>query len=371
MRAVHVNVVQPRGRTTPEQLLANWPTLRTVAAAVGRSGVELSVVQAFHQDAERIVDGVRYRFVAEPRLTCRASGAMPWRVVSAVREARPDVIHVNGLDFACHTRTLCHLGVPVLAQDHASVPERRPAWRRWGLAHVAGLAFTDAAQADPLRVTGSLPQHVPVFEVPEVSTHFSAGERERAREISGVFGDPAVLWIGRLDTNKDPLTILNAIEIAARSLPEVTLWCCFHEHPLMSQIKARLAASSDLARRVHLLGRLPHARIETLCQASDFLMIGSHRESCGTAVLEALACGATPIVSDIVPFRRLTANGSIGAIAETGNAAAFAAQLVRLAAIPSEQRRKRAIAHFQETLSFERIGEQLREIYATLMRGMQ
>lgn len=369
MRVAHVNVVQPRERITPEQLLEDWPTLRTVAAAVGQAGVEISVFQAFHQDADRIVDGVRYCFVAEPTLPRHVTGAMPWRVASAVRAARPDVIHVNGLDFAWHTRVLCRLGVPVLAQDHASVPWRRRAWRRWGLSRVAGVAFTDASQADPLLAAGVLPRQVPVFEVPEVSTHFTAGERESARQVSGVSGDPAVLWVGRFDANKDPLTILDAIEIAARSLPGVTLWCCFHEHPLLPQVKARLAASDDLARRVHLLGRVPHAQIEALCRASDFLMIGSHRESCGAAVLEALACGATPIVSDIVPFRRLTANGTIGAIAQTGNPASFAAELVRLASVPREERPHLAIKHFRENLSFERIGEQLREIYLTLSRG--
>lgn len=367
MRVVHANIVRPRERIDPERLLADWPTLGDVAGAVARAGAEVTVVQAFHRDAAIEAEGVRYRFVAEPALPGRASGAMPWRLAAAARAARPDVIHVNGLDFALHTRMLCGLGVPVLAQDHASAAGRRRARRRWGLAKVAGAAFTDAAQAGPFIAEGSLRRDVPVFSVPESSTRFGPGDPEEARAASGIHGDPAVLWVGRLDANKDPLTILDAVEIAAAALPGVRLWCCFHEAPLLAEVRARIAGSDVLAGRVHLLGRVPHARIETLCCAADFFMLGSRREGSGYALIEATACGATPIVSDIAPFRRLT--GGVGALAPVGDAHGFAEALVRLAADPREALRARTVAHFRRALSFERVGARLVEIYAELIEA--
>jgi glycosyltransferase involved in cell wall biosynthesis len=324
-------------------------------------------VQAFHRDAAIEADGVRYCFVAEPALPGRATGAVPWRLAAAARACRADIIHVNGLDFTWHTRSLCGLGVPVLAQDHASTPDRRRARRRWGLAKVAGVAFTDAAQAEAFIADGSLRRDVPVFPVPESSTRFCPGDQDEARAACGMRGDPAVLWVGRLDANKDPLTILGAIEIAAPALPGVRLWCCFHEEPLLPEVQARIAGSEVLAGRVHLLGRVPHEHIETLCRAADFFMLGSHREGSGYALIEAMACGATPIVSDIAPFRRLT--GSVGALAPVGDAAAFADALVRLAAEPREALRARTAAHFQEALSFEVIGARLLDIYSELIEA--
>jgi glycosyltransferase involved in cell wall biosynthesis len=349
--------------------LDSWPTLSDVATAVHRTGAEVTVVQSFHADAERLLEGVRYRFVAEPGLPGRATGMMPSRLARAVRACDPDIIHINGLDFGWHTRVLCGIGVPVLAQDHASTPLAGCVRRRWGLSKVAGVAFTDAAQADPFIKKGCLRRDLRLFSVPESSTHFSAGSTEASRAQSGVHGNPAVLWVGRLDTNKDPLTILDAIEQASIALPHLQLWCCFHEEPLLREVQARLATSEELAARVHLLGRVPHPLVETLCRAADFFMLGSHREGSGYALIEAIACGVTPIVSDIPSFRRLMGEGRIGALVPVGDAAAFAEALVNLAAEPREDLRRRATVHFERELSFDAVGARLCEVYEALIRA--
>jgi glycosyltransferase involved in cell wall biosynthesis len=372
MRVVHVNLLRPRHRPGPEQLLAEWPTLPAVAAAAGRAGAKVSVVQSFWQDHACAVDGVDYHFIDEPAWPRRAVGAMPWRITSAVRALAPDVIHVNGLDFAWHTRMLCRLGVPVLVQDHASTPGLRRLRRQWGLAHVQYAAFTDEAQAAPFFASGALRSGTRIFSVPESSSDFRSGDVTAARAATGLHGDPAVLWVGRLDANKDPLTILDAIERAAADLPGLRLWCCYHEEALLPALHARLSASPVLAERVHLLGKVPHAQIEMLARAADFFMLGSRHEGSGYALIEAMACGATPIVSDIAPFRRLTGAGTsaaIGALAPVGDAAAFAGALVMLAARSRAELRTAAIAHFDTNLAFDRIGQQLRAIYETMIAG--
>lgn len=368
MRVVHVNVVRPRDPMDPDKLLDAWPTLGDVVMAVARAGATVSVIQSFDRDAELVRDGVRFRFVAEPALPGKTIGVMPWRVARSVREQAPDVIHVNGLDFAWHIRALCGIGVPVLAQDHASVPDARCIRRRWGLAKVAGVAFTDARQAEPFFARGCFRPGLPVYPVPESSTHFTPGDVDEARAATGMYGDPAVLWVGRLDANKDPLTILDAVERAARDLPEIQLWCGFHEQPLLEDVRARLARSPDLAARVHLLGRVPHQTIQTLSRAADFFTLASHREGSGYSVIEALACGATPIVTDIAAFRGLTRDGRAGKLIPTGDAAAFAQALVELASQPRDRLRRRAIDHFRRELSFDVIGRRLCEIYETLVR---
>ena len=369
MRVVHVNVVQPLGHPEPDALLRAWPTLSDVAAAVASAGAEVTVVQSFDRDAEIVRDGVRFRFVREPAIPGRATGLRPGKIAAVVRDCRPDVVHMNGLDFARHTRAVSRLGVPVLAQDHASRPGIARARRRRALARVAGVAFTAAPQAEPFVAEASIPPGVPIFGVPESSTHFTAGSSEAARAETGVHGDPALLWIGRLDSNKDPLTILDAVERTAVSLPHVELWCCFHEQPLIKAVRQRVQYSDILKTRVHLLGRVPHERIELLCRAADFLMLGSHHEGSGYALIEALACGTTPIVSDIPAFRELTGNGAIGSLIEPGDGAGFARALIELAERPRGELREQAVGHFKAQLSFDRIGARLIEIYTTLARS--
>ncbi|HYH80341.1 MAG TPA: glycosyltransferase family 4 protein [Longimicrobium sp.] len=372
MRVVHVSCVRdPHGRTGAE-LLDAWPTLGDVAAAVSRAGAEVTVLQSAHADGDHERDGVRYRFVAEPRLPGRRwrTGAAPWRLARAAAALRPDVIHLNGLGFPLHARALCGVGAPVLAQDHANAPPRRfAALHRWGLARVGGVAFTAREQAEPFFRARLLRPGTPVFTIPESSTHFTPGDVTQARATTGVDGDPGILWVGRLNDNKDPLTILDAFSLALPRMPGARLWCCYHEAPLLDAVRARLAAEPALAERVHLLGAVPHPQVELLCRAADLFVLGSRREAAGYAVLEAIACGAAPVLSDIPPFRALTGGGAVGARAAPGDAAAFADALVALAAEPRDALRARTAAHFRRELSFDVVGARLVEAYEALVAG--
>jgi len=306
---------------------------------------------------------VTYRFVAEPALPGRPTGLDPDRIATAARTADPDVIHVNGLDFAWHTRALCGLEPPVLVQDHASAAPRLPFLAPWGLAKVAALAFTHADQARPILSRARLSTDLPVFAVPESSTRFTPGDRARARAALDVQGAPLVLWVGRLQDKKDPMTMLAAVERAAARLPGLRVWCCFHEAPLLAAVRARLAASPVLSERVRLLGRRSREEVEALCRAADVFLSTSRFEGSGYALIEAMACGAAPVVSDIPSFRALTGGGAVGALAPVGDAAAFADALVAIARRPD---RPAVIEHFRRNLSFEAVGRRLAGIYATL-----
>src|SRR5262249_61769777 len=133
-----------------------------------------------------------------------------------------------------------------------------------------------------------------------------------ARAATGLHGDPAVLCVGHLDRNKDPLTVLDGVAAAVPDLPRLELWWCFGAAPLLPAVEARIARDPALRGRVHLLGRVPHEQIEQLMRAADLFVLGSHREGSCFAVIEALAAGLSPVVTDIAPLRALTANGALG-----------------------------------------------------------
>lgn len=368
MRVVHASFVRPH-HADPDRLLEQWPTLIDVAAAVANAGLDVTLVQSFARNLTITRRGVACRFVREPALPGSWSGLAPWRAARAAAEAEPVVIHVNGLDFPAHTRAMTATSIPVLAQDHASRAGAGRICRRWGLATISAAAFTDAEQALPFIEDGSLSRQVRIFSVPESSTRFTAGSQDEARASTCTFGDPMVLSVGRLDRNKDPLTILDAVELAAAELPQLQLWCCFHEQPLLERVQGRIAESPLLKERVHLLGKVPHATVELLCRAADIFIAASHQEGSGYALIEALACGAVPVVSDIPPFRRLV--GDAGALAKVGDAQSFARQLVKVARQPRAKLRRRALQHFDANLSFDAVGRRLREVYSALAPGVE
>jgi glycosyltransferase involved in cell wall biosynthesis len=375
MRVLFVGCHLDARRRGGEELLGAWPTLGGVAEAVAGAGGKVTVLQTSHVDQDLVRNGVHYRFVAESpfaRLpgTRTSAGLLPLRLLRAAAASAPDVVHLNGLAFPLHARALTSLRRPILVQDHADrPPARRLPLHRWGFARVAGAAFTAREQADEFLDRGPLPAAARIFEIPESSSRFTPGDRAAARAETGIHGDPALLWVGRLDSNKDPLTVLDALALARGRLPDPHLWCYFTEAPLLREVRARLAADPDLAARVHLLGTVPHERVQALCRAADFLLLASRREGSGYAVIEALACGTTPILSDIPPFRALTGRGAVGALVPVGEAGGFADALVALAGFSGPALRQRAARHFRRQLSFAAVGSRLLDAYRKLLES--
>ena len=120
---------------------------------------------------------------------------------------------------------------------------------------------------------------------------------------------------------------------------------------------------------MHLLGRVPHDRIETLMRAADLLVLGSHREGSSFALIEALATGLTPVVTDIPSLRALTNNGAVGRLWRPGDRQALADALRAAAAALSPGARSAVRAHFDERLSSRAIGREFAAAYASLQRA--
>ena len=178
-----------------------------------------------------------------------------------------------------------------------------------------------------------------------------------------------MLWVGHLNANKDPLTILDAVSIARRRLPGLQLWCCLRSAPQRAAVEARLAAEQGLGECVHLLGSVPHEQIELLMRAADLFVLGSHREGSSFSLIEALATGLTPVVTAIPSMRVLTGHGAVGALFPCGHAHACADALVRAAQSLQPETRGRVRAHFDAQLSHRAIGRRFAEAYGRIHGG--
>lgn len=353
----------PEGRA-PDQLLDAWGTLVDVAEAAGHSGMRVSVVQACAREERLERNGVSYHFLPFGAEARRASLAP---LGELLRCLTPHLLHVHGLGFPRQVLSLVALvpEIPIVLQDHANRPPRiwrRAAWRR-GLAAASGIAFCAAEQAEPFARAGLLRAQAPVYEIPESTSRFAPGDREAARRVTGVRGDPAVLWVGHLDANKDPLTVLDGISAAARMLPRLRLHCCFGTAPLLLRVQERIAGDPQLRERVQLLGRVPHEQVEQLMRAADMFVLGSHREGSGYSLIEALACGLPPVVTDIPSFRALTGAQAVGRLWPCGDSHALCAALLSLADDGGADARRAVRAHFDRELSFDALGMKLAAMY--------
>jgi glycosyltransferase involved in cell wall biosynthesis len=354
-----------------EDLLRAWPSLVDVAEAAYSAGVRVSVVQAspHREHVER--NGVHYYFL--PFGASSPKGVKSGALAALLRELAPDVLHVHGLGFLSDVVSLAATapGIPVVLQDHASrAPRfwRRATWRR-ALESVAGIAFCAIQQAQPFVTAGLVNPRTKLYAIPESTSRFTPGDQREARRVCQVSGDPAVLWVGHLNANKDPMTVLDGISDAARVLPRLQLYCCFGDAPLLRAVEARIFSDPLLRERVHLLGRVPHETVEQLMRAADVFVLGSHREGSGYSLIEALACGLPPVVTDIPSFRALTGAGAVGRLWSCNDARALAAALPSIAWRSGSAMRATVRGHFERELSFAAVGRKLAAMYEDLLDG--
>lgn len=377
MRVVIVNPVWDRLHTMPESTLARFTTLTGWAGAIRAHGAEsVTVCQRFNTSAAMVRDDVRYVFCGDrgrpsPRWSSRASRGL----ARAVCDAAPDVVHVNGLlfpEFVRGLRAALPSRTALVVQDHGGFdPDASSTfariWIRRGLAAADAVLVASPGQADALRLTGIAPPDTLIADVMESSTTLRAMPRKEARAATRMSGDPALLWVGRLNENKDPLTVLRGLATWFSSHPGATLTMAFQSGDLEGPVREFITAEPTLKGRVTLVGAVDHRALAAFYSAADLFVLGSHVEGSGYAAIEALACGAVPVVTDIAPFRALTGDGAVGALWEAGHAPSLTAALTRVMARPLDTQRDAAQALFERSFSWPTIGKRAVTIYREVM----
>ena len=356
---VQVNYPFDKELTDPDQLLDRYDTLTGWSEALVRAGAgPVAAVQRFHRDLRIARNGVDYIF---RRAQMRA----------AVAACRPDVAHVNGLIFSAQTwrlRRALDLSCAIAVQNHSDggAIGRAPLFRLIGrAARGAADAFLFAAEEHALswRRAGFMAPAQPAYQVMEASTRLQPVARATARHETGVRGSPAILWVGRLNANKDPLTVLGGFERSLRDLPHATLTMIYSEADLLASVRERVRSSHSLSERVRLIGAVPHHRMAPFYSAADLFIVGSHHEGSGYSLMEACACGAVPVVTDIPTFRLLTGNGAVGTAWTSGDAADCARALADAGRRDPIAERARLADHFARELSWAAVGRRALEIY--------
>jgi glycosyltransferase involved in cell wall biosynthesis len=230
---------------------------------------------------------------------------------------------------------------------------------RDSLAAVDGFMFTALELSRPWQVGTLVRREQDIFPVMEGSTDFCPQDRAAARQRTGMVGNPVFLWVGRLISTKDPLTVLAGFESALKELPSARI----HGIPDASAFSgAGDDCRSEARQAVRCWVRCPTIKWR-LPNSADYFLLGSHHEGSGFALAEALACGVVPIVTDIPSFRMMTDQGRLGELWPVGQAGACAAAILKAANRPLDEESLAVRRFFEAHLSYPAIGRQARAIY--------
>lgn len=372
----------------PARYLSRTPIHRALPQELAARGHQVDLVHFAPRDVEYVEGGVRYHFVAAPRLVrglSRAAGRISrrdpvyyepaLRAIKLIERLRPDVVHFHGLTLNLNlfltlmSRQLSRQRPPVVLHYHGGYPSRAVMSRwvqRFNLEGAAHCCFTTREHAAPFVEAAMLTCSERVVELIETSSDFQMGDRRVARRTTGMHGCPVFLWVGRLHPIKGPLTALRGFERIQAAWPDARLYLHYLTDDCLPEMRAFVAARPHLASHVHFRGRANFDQMEQIYNSADFLLQASRREFSGCAVLEAMACGVIPVVTDIPSFRAMTDNGRVGVLFPIDDDAELAR---RVLAIPPEEvphRSTQVREHFGRALSFAAMAQRLEAIYLDL-----
>ena len=185
--------------------------------------------------------------------------------------------------------------------------------------------------------------------------------RQQARRMLGLEdGEVAALFVGQLEERKDPLGAIAAVEAARAGGAGIVLLLA-GGGPLEGEVLARQGPG------VRPLGHCDD--MEELYTAADIFLMPSHREGMSFALLEAMAHGLAPVVSD-GPGHGETV-GRAGVLFPAGDQQAMTDRLAALAADSGARARLGAAAgeRIRTELSLERFLEGTRTQYEAALKA--
>jgi glycosyltransferase involved in cell wall biosynthesis len=328
---------------------------------------QISVVQRFSRNEFFTQNGVKYYFIKDKHRPDLLPWQIPIEALTTVVEARPDIVHTGGPPYCFPMlRRLLPASTPIVWQHHGGgFPGLFTRFLyRSGFNHVNTFLFTAKEQAEPW-IHHSLIHSQPVIEVLEGSTMLSPFSYEQSRRTLGITATPTFLWVGHLNANKDPLTVIKGFSLSLRSMPDAQLFLAYGSNELLPDVKLFIK-NNNLNKNVHLLGVLCQKDLQLWYSASDYFVLGSHSEGSGYALMESLACGATPIVTNIPSFRRITGNGKFGSLWAPGKPESLQSAIYETIKKPSQRHEIRT--YFEENLSFPAIALTAFNTYVNIVR---
>jgi glycosyltransferase involved in cell wall biosynthesis len=355
---------------TPEfKAPAEW--IRRLAAYFGvleelsRQHEVISIEQIGYE-GNLVHNGIDFRFMNFGR----SGKYFPWKLHRIIKGLSPDIVIIHGTDHPLQVlqlRMILGRKVKIILQSHGT---ELPAGYKKMIQRLAGryvnaFFFTSRALSEPWLQQGLIPDKNKVFEVMVGSSVFRPENKNEVRAHKHIGGNMVYLWVGRLNLNKDPLTVIRAFYRFSKDCPEASLYMIYQTDERWHEIRTWLDQhpATDC---IHMTGKIPHGEMGSWYNAADFLISSSHSEVYGAVVAEAMSCMAIPILTDIPAFRKITENGTCGLLYEPASEEALYQALLKSMRMNREEERQKTRQCFETSLSFPAIARSVQDIAVSL-----
>lgn len=318
----------------PNPLLADLPEdLRTVLAD-GR----------FH-DLTQVTNRRKFRFVL-----------WSWTLRRLLSRLRPDVLHAHQVTGAgwlaaatkYHPLLVTGWGSDLLLSARRSAMQRRLA--RWVLRRADYVTCVSAGLAEAALALGADPQRLEVVPWGVDTQVFHPAPvptpQEPLRSQASGAHQPTVLSIRAIRPLYNPSVIACALPLILAQQPDARFVIrTYSVDPALLAEFQRIVQAGGATQAVEYVGDLPDDRaIADLYRRADVVISVPSSDGTPQSVLEAMACGAVPVLSDLPSLRAWVEEGVQGLFVPVGDAAALAEAVVQLLADADKRQAMRSAA---------------------------
>ena len=298
--------------------------------------------------------------------------ALAWRLL----RSQPRIVHINtAFDLKGYWRDLVYLAV-------AKALRHKVVYQIHGGALPGELFARSRALTALLRHALSWPDAVVVLGRSEAAAYREFAPAARlcrianavplcAAELSAeryAAGRPlAIAYLGRLAADKGILEAVEAVAMLRDRGIDARLTIA-GTGAALEQIRTAIA-SAGLADRVRLVGAVTGGAKQQLWQRTDVFALPTSREGLPYALLEAMSCGAVPVISPVGAIPDVMQDGVHGLFIPPRDPRALAAALERLATDRALLHRLAlaARARVASEYSIARLAQQFTALYRSLL----
>ncbi|MDI3320561.1 glycosyltransferase family 4 protein [Pinibacter soli] len=354
--------------------------IESQAASLGylrhiKERVSIEIVKHMSKKEHRVIkNGLQYHFFKSNNHFF----SFPLKTLWHIRKRQPDIVLTQGLSFPFQVLMLRLFAVHktrIIAQHHGERCGRSMIKRiieQWADKCIDAYLFNTPSYADERLQLGLISSQNKIMLLPEGSNTFRKKNKQEARLQAGIASEGTVfLWVGRLNDNKDPLTILHAFAKYLSHNADAQLYMIYQTEDLRPAIIDLLNQNDLLRGHVRLLGKINRNHLEMWYNAADYFITGSHRDYGAFALLEAMACGCVPIVTNISTMQQYLQHGETGFLFPPGDVEVLSLLLTILDQYNIEEMSQKVADHFRTTYSFEKIASSFYDICTSLLAAKQ
>ena len=363
MRILFLNYNYLPQFTNPEKWIHKIRPFIIVPEELAKSNEVFFVGQIRHSGKFEL-NKVHYVFIDPGKKTY-----FPFHFYKIVKEIQAEIIIVPGFHFPMQLILLrFQLGrrIKIIGEYHADKPGKgiQKILQKLADRFISAYHFTSISNAREWLETGIIRNEKKCFEISSASVSFTQKNKSRCRQQLGIASmETILLWVGRLNKNKDPLTVLNGFEKFSLNNPSAKLYMIYQGGEMEQEIKTKIAGSEPLRKQVKLQGEVQHEDLNDWYSAADFFISGSHREGGSLALLEAIACGCIPVVTNIPAAMKVIEDGRYGFYYEPGDAHGLLKILTLLPGIQKKEISNSIIQHYKKNYSPEAVAGKIEQMY--------